>query len=447
MNSKIDWFREVLDMEPGSKVFFPLAKLLVEDGDLKEAVKTLRHGLEKNPDHLEAKLLLVDVLYTCGEREDAGRESAAVSDLLQRYPGFWRTWASESTAGSPDMAAALEYLAGRFGGKSVSWSDIIRMGVANMFGDESAAPAETTQPDTGEAAEVVEEGAFLRGGTDATPDMGDVSIEQAHLKKVLPDDAEEEAADDVVDNVREELGDELIDKEDVDTAAQEASASAAEDTEAYTEEVADLPADALDGADFFAEAETAEADDESEETPDFLSDDDDEDLDLVEEHADLDPSALDLSDDDLSDDDVSYLTESLDDLEEAAEDADDAMEAAAESVEDAPELEEDSLPQAPPLMAESDDTEVRTKTMADLLAQQGDLKGAMEIYEELIEKADGSEREALVEAADKLRGNAGEAAAEAAEAKSAEQKEIPGRKKIMSTLENLAARLESRARS
>ena len=39
---KINWYREVLELEPGSRVFLPFARLLVEQGCSDEAAAVLR---------------------------------------------------------------------------------------------------------------------------------------------------------------------------------------------------------------------------------------------------------------------------------------------------------------------------------------------------------------------------------------------------------------------
>ncbi|HIV67199.1 MAG TPA: hypothetical protein H9991_13195, partial [Candidatus Mailhella excrementigallinarum] len=41
---KINWYREVLELEPGSRVFLPFARLLVEQGCSDEAAAVLRRG-------------------------------------------------------------------------------------------------------------------------------------------------------------------------------------------------------------------------------------------------------------------------------------------------------------------------------------------------------------------------------------------------------------------
>ena len=45
MTEKIEWYKEVLELEPNSKVFFPLARMLAEEQRTDEAVEIL----EQNP--------------------------------------------------------------------------------------------------------------------------------------------------------------------------------------------------------------------------------------------------------------------------------------------------------------------------------------------------------------------------------------------------------------
>ena len=48
MTEKIEWYKEVLELEPNSKVFFPLARMLAEEQRFDEAVAVLEHGLERH---------------------------------------------------------------------------------------------------------------------------------------------------------------------------------------------------------------------------------------------------------------------------------------------------------------------------------------------------------------------------------------------------------------
>ena len=94
---KAAWYREVLDLEPGSKVFLPYARLLLELDRADEAVSVLRDGLGRHPEFMEARLLLIDVLHKRGEHAACGGEVARLAGL---FP--WAFWAPCSvTKGLP----------------------------------------------------------------------------------------------------------------------------------------------------------------------------------------------------------------------------------------------------------------------------------------------------------------------------------------------------------
>lgn len=154
MKTKIKWFKEVLELEPGSKVFFPLAKLYFEDGAMDEAVSTLRQGLERNPDHLEARILLIEVLSRLGEHETALEEVETVAAVLSNYPSFWRAWAHIFAPKSKDGALALSFLAAQLQGKTISWPKIMEKGIESLVGDgmELFGAAETSRPAVDEAS-------------------------------------------------------------------------------------------------------------------------------------------------------------------------------------------------------------------------------------------------------------------------------------------------------
>ncbi|MDR1359704.1 MAG: tetratricopeptide repeat-containing protein [Deltaproteobacteria bacterium] len=132
MNQKIEWYREVLELEPGSRVFFPLAKLLAAENLTGEAITALRQGLLRHPDHVEARLLLVDLLSLEGAGAELGKEIAVIGELLSGYPGFWQAW-SQELAAHPDMqdaALAIRFLGASLQGKPITWAEVIRRGLA-----------------------------------------------------------------------------------------------------------------------------------------------------------------------------------------------------------------------------------------------------------------------------------------------------------------------------
>ncbi len=146
MKQKIEWYREVLELEPGSRVFFPLARLLAEDGQIAEAVSTLRQGSLRHPDHIEARLLLVELLSAQDASSDMRVEVEKLGALLGAYPGFWSAWEGQlaSNPSTRDAALALRFFAAVLQGASLDWASVIEHGLKAVFAGASrplSAPA------------------------------------------------------------------------------------------------------------------------------------------------------------------------------------------------------------------------------------------------------------------------------------------------------------------
>lgn len=144
MKAKIKWYQEVLELEPSSKVFFPLAKLFADAGQHAEAVATLRQGLERHPEHFEARMLLIDCLGSLGVADSLEQEISRIGGVLSKYPSFWKNWAS-TVASQPDgtdAALALSFLSATFDETSISWSTVIEQGLRSVLsGSEGVAVA------------------------------------------------------------------------------------------------------------------------------------------------------------------------------------------------------------------------------------------------------------------------------------------------------------------
>lgn len=142
MKQKIEWYREVLELEPGSRVFFPLAKLLAADGQTSDAVFTLQQGLLRHPDHVEARLLLVELLFLQNDGPELKAELDGLGGLFSSYPGFWKAW-SERLAATPalhDAALAMRFFAAALEGKEVGWATIIEHGMQAVMGEGGHLP-------------------------------------------------------------------------------------------------------------------------------------------------------------------------------------------------------------------------------------------------------------------------------------------------------------------
>ncbi|NDV19746.1 tetratricopeptide repeat protein [Pseudodesulfovibrio sp. JC047] len=132
MSDKIEWYQEVLSLEPGSRVFFPLAKLFVENGLPEKAVKTLRQGLNRHPDYLEARMLLVELLTELKREDEVHDQLQRVIDPLRDYPAFWRGWARSLPPDKSDLSVFLMLVASNISGETIRWTDVIFEGIGPL---------------------------------------------------------------------------------------------------------------------------------------------------------------------------------------------------------------------------------------------------------------------------------------------------------------------------
>lgn len=382
MTEKIEWYKEVLELEPNSKVFFPLARMLAEEQRYDEAVEVLEHGLERHSEFLEARLFFIELLFKTGRRPACTAQVNKLSTMFAAYAGFWQAWAAclSASGDSPDAAAALRFLAANFMRGPVSLHDLLDRGVASLLEESAGQENGQAMPERLSAAGEAQvmpaqsaEDAFQSGA----PEVESVTSEgffgfsqTAENEILLP------------------LDDALAASPDADVAA-----------------FADAPEPDYDGETSFDPA-AAMADDEPlpEETPA-----------AVRQEAGADAATQDFPEKDPA------VTEPK-------------AECAAFSRDEAEDAEERFS--------------LRTRSMAEVLAEQGDIKGALDIYHELAaaavspeETADLQQRIATLSA---RLGNAQESdeAQPPAQAESAS-----GKDKLISMLEALAERVEARAQS
>ncbi|MDD6088298.1 MAG: hypothetical protein PUB69_03155 [Desulfovibrionaceae bacterium] len=92
MNEKKLWYQNLLEQDPGSKIFLSFARELIAEGSVAEAAEILRNGLRFHPEYLEAKLLLFQILPNdaAQEKTDLAR---SVGQSLPSDPLFWFCWA------------------------------------------------------------------------------------------------------------------------------------------------------------------------------------------------------------------------------------------------------------------------------------------------------------------------------------------------------------------
>ncbi|QGY41374.1 tetratricopeptide repeat protein [Pseudodesulfovibrio cashew] len=164
MSDKIEWYQEVLSLEPGSRVFFPLAKLFVENGMPEDAVITLRKGLDRHPDYLEARMLLLELLTELGREDEVHDQLERIITPLQDYPAFWRGWARSLPEDQRDLAVFLMLVSSNLSGDTIKWTDVVFEGISTLA--ERLVGAPLPPPSQGRPSacfpnvEVVPNGAF-----------------------------------------------------------------------------------------------------------------------------------------------------------------------------------------------------------------------------------------------------------------------------------------------
>ena len=135
-SEKITFYEQVLELEPESRLFFPLASLYFEENDLDKSRQILLKGLDKHPQHFEARLLLAAILNQQGQSEAADSIYQDIFILLRNNVDFWESLSRNlSQHGEKDLALAAAFFAGSCSGKALSWADIVQAGMESLQAD------------------------------------------------------------------------------------------------------------------------------------------------------------------------------------------------------------------------------------------------------------------------------------------------------------------------
>lgn len=156
MTAKIDWYREVLELEPNSKVFFPLARMVAEKGEREEAISLLEQGLLRHPEYMEARLFRIELLHQAGRREECNIEVGKLSKMFANYAGFWQAWAAclASEQDGSDTASLIRFLAVNFISGPLQFNEVINRGLDAVLKERN--PAAIPPPEIAAHAPVQE---------------------------------------------------------------------------------------------------------------------------------------------------------------------------------------------------------------------------------------------------------------------------------------------------
>lgn len=156
MMAKIEWYQEILEQEPASRTFLPLAKLLIEAGRKEEAAITLRRGLERHPDFLEAKLEFISLLHAQKAAQpdcvaECASEIGKLIGVLKQYPAFWEAWAESEE--ESDAALAIRFLRQAIDAPGLAFRDILARGLGETARGASECSRSEAKPAPHEAHE------------------------------------------------------------------------------------------------------------------------------------------------------------------------------------------------------------------------------------------------------------------------------------------------------
>ena len=93
LDERIKLFEEIIEQDPSSKLFFQLAKLYLEKNNIDKSISTLKMGLDKHPEHMEARLFLIDLLTKNNMDNEANLHIEKIHSILTKYSSFWKKWA------------------------------------------------------------------------------------------------------------------------------------------------------------------------------------------------------------------------------------------------------------------------------------------------------------------------------------------------------------------
>lgn len=358
MKQKIEWYREVLALEPGSRVFFPLARLLASDGQLPVAISTLQQGIVHHPDHVEARLLLIEFLLLAGNNIAAEGEASELGRLFSAYPAFWGAWSNilSSKPGMRDAALAMRVVGLALQGKAITWGAIVEQGLAALTGTALPPAAQGAHSQHHAVAHEPAAGAAPKAASHPVP----AHEGPVHVAPEAPEVAAElEGPLDLGDGFEADADLEFDEQQHKHEAHAAASAALASELPVFE-----------DGSGAFAPA----------------------------------PALQNAAGPDLA----PTLKENVEEGEEEGEE---------------------------------EPFSIRTRSMAEVLAEQGDYAGAAEIYGELATHASDTEKVELLERMTELQGRS-------AAAPAGQETESAGSghsSKLADLLESLAQRLENRA--
>ena len=137
MENKIKFYEEIFNLDPNSKVFFPLASMYYAESNTEKAEEILNKGLKNYPDHLQARLLLARIYFDRQKNDSAGQIVEEIMDTIMQCPPFFTLWEDRlRQKGQKQAATFLSILATNLTSRSLNLEDIFSAGLNALMGGE-----------------------------------------------------------------------------------------------------------------------------------------------------------------------------------------------------------------------------------------------------------------------------------------------------------------------
>lgn len=146
MSNTFQLFDELLAHDPGSRIFFPLARLYRKEGLLDRAIEIMLTGIEHHSDFLEAQLYLIELLSEANRTDEATHWGQSVLAKLMGYEKFWGVLRAHFSAiQRPDLSLASLFFERNAGGETVDLLQLISAGI-DQYKTMETAPSTSKAP-------------------------------------------------------------------------------------------------------------------------------------------------------------------------------------------------------------------------------------------------------------------------------------------------------------
>jgi hypothetical protein len=225
MQEKLGLYEEILQQDPGARIFYPLARMYHETGRSADALSVIRQGLTNHPEHLGAMLLQIEILDGMGDEQELSTARRLIKTLTMT-PAFWMCWSRlAKEEGQDDLALALQFIARSAKGEPLTWTGILASGLESLgYSDVNVEP--WSAPNTGGSAPPdqdtgEEPGSSFRSGVEAaslSTDLSEALQTAAEAFRSTPLQADDTPLTDALTR-EQDMGEEMVDAPDDEPAS------------------------------------------------------------------------------------------------------------------------------------------------------------------------------------------------------------------------------------